>query len=243
MKEYLVFRLYGPMASWGDIAVGEARPSRTRPSKSAVLGLVAAALGIPRDEEETHRTMAECYGFALRVDTVGTPLVDYHTAQVPPGRKGFLTRREEVTSVPRNKLVTILSNREYRTDAMYTVALWEKTTPAPFSLATIVTALRHPKYTLYLGRKSCPLALPMEPKVVRANSLTEGFQHAVFSDIEELHHLPSTGESALYLYWEEGGEAGIAAQHVYLVRDEVLSRRRWQFDVRSEYHSAYGEDD
>ena len=31
---YLVFRLYGPMASWGEIAVGENRHSARYPGKS-----------------------------------------------------------------------------------------------------------------------------------------------------------------------------------------------------------------
>jgi CRISPR system Cascade subunit CasD len=35
--EYLLFRLYGPMASWGEIAVGEMRHSEVKPSKSALL--------------------------------------------------------------------------------------------------------------------------------------------------------------------------------------------------------------
>ena len=36
MRAYLVFQLYGPLASWGDIAVGETRPSTPIPSKSAI---------------------------------------------------------------------------------------------------------------------------------------------------------------------------------------------------------------
>ena len=50
IRDYLVFRLYGPMCSWGDIAVGEVRPSTVHPSKSAILGLIAAALGVKRPD-------------------------------------------------------------------------------------------------------------------------------------------------------------------------------------------------
>jgi CRISPR system Cascade subunit CasD len=38
MRDYLLFRLYGPLAAWGDIAVGEYRPSFAHPSKSAIIG-------------------------------------------------------------------------------------------------------------------------------------------------------------------------------------------------------------
>ncbi|PAP57596.1 type I-E CRISPR-associated protein Cas5/CasD, partial [Salmonella enterica subsp. enterica serovar Braenderup] len=51
MSQYLVFQLHGPMASWGVDAPGEVRHSQAQPSRSALLGLLAAALGIRRDEE------------------------------------------------------------------------------------------------------------------------------------------------------------------------------------------------
>jgi len=83
MKNYLLFRLYGPLVSWGDIAVGVNRPSYDHPSKSAIMGLIAAALGIRRDEEEKHRELSELYNFAVAVYSSGTFLRDYHTVQIP----------------------------------------------------------------------------------------------------------------------------------------------------------------
>ncbi|MDD5036069.1 MAG: type I-E CRISPR-associated protein Cas5/CasD, partial [Methylococcaceae bacterium] len=98
MPEFLVFRLYGPLASWGDIAVGEQRPTTPHPSKSAILGLVAAALGIRRDENKRHQDLAAGYGYAVRVDAPGVLLRDYHTTQIPDSTK-FLkyshSRRDE----------------------------------------------------------------------------------------------------------------------------------------------------
>ncbi len=47
-------QLYGPLAAWGEQAVGGVRRSATHPSKSAILGLCAAAQGIRRDEETAH---------------------------------------------------------------------------------------------------------------------------------------------------------------------------------------------
>lgn len=109
-REYLLFQLYGPLASWGDIAVGEYRPSYERPSKSAVLGLLAGALGVKRPNtlgdvserqqvEAIHQRMAQDYGFAVEVTALrqihgdeeyrpfpvlGRLLRDYHTVQRPP---------------------------------------------------------------------------------------------------------------------------------------------------------------
>ena len=240
MSDYLVFRLYGPMASWGDIAVGEVRPTYAYPSKSAVLGLVAAALRIDRDQEEKHRALATAYGFAVRVDSMGVPLVDYHTAQVPPSgsgrnRRTFATRRDELRTLPKDKLNTILSRRDYRMDAISAAALWPRTEAPPYALTEIQAALDRPGYVLYLGRKSCPLALPAEAQVIAAACLREAFAAARFAEFDALRHLRLSGTSALY--WEGGAEAGIPSRHIFERRDVLLSRRRWQFDVRREHQA------
>ena len=88
MKDYLLFQLYGPMAAWGDTAVGEFLPSHGHPICSAILGLTAAALGIRRHEEERpgfENSAALPFGSTRR-----EVMRDYHTTQVPPElrRKG-----------------------------------------------------------------------------------------------------------------------------------------------------------
>lgn len=244
MTEYLIFRLYGPMAAWGDIAVGETRPSYPHPSKSAVLGIVAAALGIKRTQEEEHRKLGDGYGMAVLVKSPGTPASDYHTVQVPPSgagrnRRTFSTRRDEILALPRDRLKTILSRRDYRMDAIYTVALWKRAS-APYDFKTIADKLEAPSFTLYLGRKSCPLALPLEPHVVDAPNLHDALKKAKFTDIKELRCLPTAGKPTLY--WDEDGKISFDPQHIYERRDVPLSRKRWQFDVRREYQASYQEE-
>jgi len=245
MKAYLIFQLYGPMASWGDIAVGEVRPGFLHPSKSAILGLLAAALGVDRDQEDQHRRLAEGYGFAVRVDCAGTPLSDYHTAQVPSSgtgknRKRFATRRDEVVSLPREKLNTILSKRSYRVDALETIILWERTSP-PYRLNSISEALKTPSYTLYLGRKSCPLALPVAAQLVEAESIKEALAQARFGKLDALRHL-SRSERPM-LYWDSDGESGLETEQTFERRDLPLSRKRWQFDTRQEHHATLQKED
>ncbi len=246
MTDYLVFRLYGPMASWGDIAVGEVRPSYTHPSKSAVLGLVAAALRIDRDQEEMHRELAAAYGFAVRVESMGVPLVDFHTAQVPPSgsgrnRRTYATRRDELYTLPRDRLHTILSRRDYRMDALASVALWPRVAEPPYQFAEIRSAMERPGYVLYLGRKSCPLALPLEAQEVQAQSVRDAFATARFAGLDELRHLRLSGPPALY--WEDGAEVGLSARHTIDRRDVPLSRRRWQFDSRREHHAPLDQEE
>ena len=68
---YLLFRLYGPMASWGEIAVGETRHTASYPGKSAIIGLMAAALGTKRNDTEKQLRMQQGYAFAVEVYSQG----------------------------------------------------------------------------------------------------------------------------------------------------------------------------
>lgn len=242
MREYLLFRLYGPMAAWGDVAVGEYRPSYTHPGKSAILGLLAAAKGIRREEEQIHQQMASGYGSAIAVEASGMLLRDYHTSQVPPQQRGVVhyTRRDELRS---DKLNTILSTRDYRCDGLYQVCLWVRDqNTAPFPLNDLKEALQRPRFTLYLGRKSCPLALPLEPKILPAESLEAAFAQVEFSDdfISDNGQSLLGGDELISYYWEDTDEAGFEAFKpiIFTRRDVPLSRRRWQFVDRPEHYVA-----
>jgi CRISPR system Cascade subunit CasD len=236
MTDYLVFQLYGPMAAWGDIAVGEVRPGVIRPSKSAVLGLVAASLGIKREQEDEQRRLAAGYGFAVRVDQPGEPLTDYHTIQVPPSsetkKQSMYTRKDELSA---DELGTILSSRDYRMDSVSTVVLWAKP-EAPYLLAQMAQALTEPCFVPYLGRKSCPLALPVQAQVVPAESIRQALEKTSFASGEWIEGLTAKKHKALY--WDKEGVSGLERQHEFTARDTSISRKRWQFDMRHEYHAT-----
>ena len=99
-RDFLTCVLAAPIGAMGALAVGERRGTWDRPGRSAVLGLVAACLGIEREDEDAHQALETGYGLALRVERLGPVLADYHTAQVPPARRGrvFRTRREELAA-------------------------------------------------------------------------------------------------------------------------------------------------
>jgi len=257
MDNYLLFQLYGPLASWGDVAVGEERPSLPHPGKSAVLGLLAAALGVTRDQEAMLNAMIRSYRVAVRMDSPGLPLRDYHTVQVPPQaalkKRPSATRKDELTALKRyqkdstNTGGTILSYREYRNDARYRIAV-TATADAPFTLQNCAEALQRPRLQLYLGRKSCPLALPMQPQVIEAcPSILDAFRHARFIDVTGLtstlnadrYRLPDASNS---LFWEHGMQSGIDPRETFTRYDLPRSRKRWQFTSRPEHHAAVKED-
>lgn len=240
MKKYLLFRLYGPLASWGDIAVGTHRPSYDHPSKSAVMGLIAAAVGIRRNEENKHRELAEAYNFAVLVNSPGVFLRDYHTAQIPSAssikkQKHILSRKDEL-AVEKEELTAVLSSRDYYSDSLYTLAIWAKEEyheTCPYPMELLEKKLNEPEFVLYLGRKSCPPALPVEAQIVSGNSLKEVLGKAEFKCEVFLKLLKKSGQ--VRLYWE-GEEDGLVPVHTVTRRDLTLSRKRWQFADRKEHY-------
>lgn len=247
--QYLVFRLYGPIASWGEVAVGEARHSATYPGKSAVTGLVAAALGIRREQDELLLQVATGYKQAVKLVSSGRLLKDYHTAQAPDsvGNFRYRTRRDEVVH-GHERLGTVLSSREYRTDALALVAL-EAMPNAKWTLDDIKQVLLKPKFHLYLGRKSCPLAAPLDPQLVDADGFLQALDNYPVQPL--LMSLPSWAteqrwlvEDATEHYYWEGKVDDFAVNDSRFVSDQVqqlvrqdqpLSRKRWQFERRTEY--------
>ncbi|EAO1481117.1 TPA: type I-E CRISPR-associated protein Cas5/CasD, partial [Salmonella enterica subsp. enterica serovar Java] len=123
MSQYLVFQLHGPMASWGVDAPGEVRHSHELPSRSALLGLLAAALGIRRDEEERLNAFNRHYQFLLCASGNPRWARDYHTVQMPKEvRKArYFSRREELQDP--ELLSALISRRDYYTDAWWMIAV------------------------------------------------------------------------------------------------------------------------
>ena len=76
----LLLRLAAPLQSWGSDSKFETRKTDREPTKSGVVGLLAAALGLRRDDTEG---LARLNGlrFAVRADQEGSLLVDFHTAK------------------------------------------------------------------------------------------------------------------------------------------------------------------
>ena len=123
------------MQSWGCASKFDVRRDTARePSKSGVLGLVAAALGIGRAEDARIRELAKLR-FGVRVDQEGQLLRDFHTARA----QGI-----------KNPSVT---NRYYLSDAVFVAGLESDDAEL---LGHIAEALRNPVFPLYLGRRSCP---------------------------------------------------------------------------------------
>ena len=239
MSDFLVFQIYGNLASWGDIAVGEHRPSQAYPSKSAISGLLGASLGIRRNQDDVHRQLNDHYGVAICVQSQGELMRDYHTTQVPAGNKNWYTRKDELSGDQKD-IRTILSQRDYQMDAFYLVAIWQKdglADSAPYSLEQLAKALKKPVFVTSLGRKSCPPTLPYHPEIIKNSSLKSACDAYELPEELKLH---LHKDELITWHWEALSEdqAGMKHTMVYSKRDQVRSRKRWQFSKRDEYYYA-----
>lgn len=129
-----------PITSVGQQFKIHCRSTEREPTKSGVIGMIAAALGIQRNDDPQKLVPLTTLRFGVRADKEGVLLKDFHTVQVP-GEK-----HPEV------------SYRYYLSDAVFLVAL--ESDDKSF-LESIASAIQKPVYPLYLGRKSCPPTLPI----------------------------------------------------------------------------------
>lgn len=136
----LLLRLAAPLQSWGgEDSKFEYRRTMGFPTKSGVIGLLAAALGRSREDPLDDLCALK---FGVRVDREGEMLEDYHTVSNKVGAK-------------ENKWQT---HRYYLSDAVFVAGLECDDTEF---LAVLEEALKAPVFPLFLGRRSCPPTLPL----------------------------------------------------------------------------------
>lgn len=174
----LFLRLEGPLQAWGLRARWGERDTALAPTKSGVIGLLGCALGFRRDDDGLRVLSAELQ-MGVRVDRPGTLLHDYHTTgggsygpteyqggprfhdqpyvggvlspEVVKGR--IKVKITAATGLPE----TDVSNRVYLADASFLVALQGPGT----RITRAAAALQSPVWPVFLGRKSCPPAVPV----------------------------------------------------------------------------------
>lgn len=173
----LLLRLAGPMQSWGVDSNYNERRTQTEPTKSGVLGMIAAALGRSRGDSLDDLVKLR---FGVRVDQSGHLEKDFqivHNLDDEKHRKknqesfiyyGQAYRANHGTKQERSTL----TNRYYISDGIFLAGL--ESDDQKF-LESIEYALKHPIYHLFLGRRSYPPTLPLV-KGIRELSLEEALE-------------------------------------------------------------------
>lgn len=140
----LLLRLVGPMQSWGTTSRFDQRDTGKEPSKSGVIGLLAAALGIDR-ENWTDLEPLTRLSMGVRHDRAGVPKRDYQTAGC--AATDTIIKADGTPS----KNGGVVSQRFYLADAAFLVGL---ECDERSLLEQLHVALRNPVWPLALGRKS-----------------------------------------------------------------------------------------
>lgn len=192
MRDYLIIRLQGAMQAWGGHTYEDYRPSLIFPSRSAIVGLLGACLGIEREDITALKALDKSFQLAVRANkrkivqrenSKAKPpvnmqkITDFHTVQ----------HARKVDGKPRPE--AIVSHREYLCDAEFTLAL-SFSDDAEYGLDRVKQAIRKPAYTPFLGRRSCPIQSPLYQDVVTAIGvqaalrLIEPHQGTLYSEVE-----------------------------------------------------------
>lgn len=129
----LLCKCAGPLQSWGNDSNYDTRRTGYLPTKSAFVGILAAALGYRRDEDEKIQALNDL-DFAVRIDQPGNILMDFHMAH--------------------SKTNVYITKRYYLQDAVFIVALGSDDDNV---ISRLEEALSRPYFQLFMGRRSVPV--------------------------------------------------------------------------------------
>jgi CRISPR system Cascade subunit CasD len=132
----LLLRLAAPLQAWGSSSKFNKRMTEREPTKSGVIGMIAAALGRSRTDDISD---LQSLKFGVRIDQEGQLIKDFHTARTFDNKQAFI------------------SSRYYLVDALFVVGLEGEED----LLQKIDQAIKNPVFPLYLGRRSCPPVGPV----------------------------------------------------------------------------------
>jgi CRISPR system Cascade subunit CasD len=146
---YLTLILDAPLQSWGFASRFQRRTTGLHPTKSGVIGLICAAMGIPKGRDAEHQTLPQLA--ALKMTSIVVPrhatrrIEDFHTV---------LNTRRASGKMNDDPVVT---RRQYLVDACFGIIL----NGDRVLLERIASALQEPVWGVWLGRKSCIPARPI----------------------------------------------------------------------------------
>lgn len=176
----LAFDVWAHHGTWGLPSLTASntgiRDTQLHPGKAAVVGILGAALGQPR---ESLPDLAKRVRTACRTDAQPSydAVYDYEatrrvfTPQADNPDAPRTTRFEEMRALellPGGRSAgSIISSRQYWTAGGWTVFVSAEAD----LLSALRNALASPRMQLYAGRRVCPLAFPPDPQILDVESL------------------------------------------------------------------------
>jgi CRISPR system Cascade subunit CasD len=183
-KASLTFYIDAPLQSWGVSSKFQRRATESYPTKSGVLGLVAAAMGIDKhadDEAEQLKPLAACKFsvFSLQRTAKNHPVLqmeDYHTVGGGFDKDNPAERLHISRKASGGPSTTVVTRRFYLEQARF-VALLEGDHEI---LDKAAKALEDPKWGVWFGRKCCLPSSPLLP------TLSDSSEQAISKLLERL---------------------------------------------------------
>lgn len=211
MSAGLILRLAGPLQSWGEHSTFTERDTVAFPTRSGLIGLFAAARGLQRGSALDDFDQLE---LTVRIDRPGRRLIDFHTVG------GGLPRHRTVLTAEGKRrqegATTLVSNRHYLADALFTVAV---TTRDGSGLNWLSAALRRPHWAPYLGRRSC---VPDQPLLLRDDVADPVMELRSRVPISTARSIAGDVRRADFIY--ESAPGGVDPdEHVYEFMDAPMS--------------------
>ena len=187
-KTYLRLHLEGVQQSWGEYTSNTERSTLRFPTRSGVVGLLSASLGLLRGDPRIPQLHSSIRVHS-RVLREGSVTQDYgnHTNYSPEdgwdsakkggrgGQASIRDRRLNVFSLGEREVAGKQIWRDFLEDWAFEVLL-EVLPGCPFTLDELAGALREPRFFQYLGRKACFPLYPVYTGQVEAASPLEGFR-------------------------------------------------------------------
>ncbi|PHS69658.1 MAG: type I-E CRISPR-associated protein Cas5/CasD [Cycloclasticus sp.] len=175
--ETLILKTEG-MSAYGVQTFDVQRRVNNFPTRSAIIGLLGAALGIRRSEHEELYSLSTKLVIAVQVNNIGQKIMDYHTVQNFRSPAGKIKKSTKQTY------------REYWCDSEHTFAI----TSGKDMIDRLENAVKKPIFTLFQGRKSCPMTRPLfDSRKSQDNPVKALLDNAdggqIFSDVPGPHQI------------------------------------------------------
>ena len=157
--KHLALYLRAPLQSWGASSKFGDRGTRDAPTRSGLLGLLAAACGIDKNDEVRDREWLACaakLSISVLAFRRGDRMADYHTVGARYDKDDPWQKRMIPVTADGKPRGTDLTHRGYLVDSVFgTVVSGDDEL-----VAEMASGVANPVWGVWFGRKSC---IPTEP--------------------------------------------------------------------------------
>lgn len=222
MRTYLMLSLDGPLQSWGGVAMDPLRPTLSFPTRSALAGLSASALGWSYRDGARTTELQDAMDYAARLEREAQVILDYQTADLDRiGSQGWTRWGIEKRGGGPAAGGTQILKKGYLAGGAFLVALG-LTDRSPVALAELADALRLPARPLFLGRKGC---LPASPILIGEKDAASALEAAAsWPAVDNGERGSSEPTTHVFWYDDGAGPADGEPQRVWDRRDFATDR-------------------